>query len=174
VAGRLALMHDERSKAVLQAAAERFGWGNRVAQGRGVGVAFVESFGGRVAQIAEVSTGTDGRIKVERVVCAVDCGIAINPQIIEAQVESAIMFGLSAALYGEIKVENGAVLTSNFHNYPIIRMNQAPAIEVVIMPSTEAPTGIGEPATPPIGPAVANAYFNLTGKRVYRLPFEPA
>lgn len=174
VAGRLELMHDERSKAVLQAAAERYGWGRPVPQGRGVGVAFVESFGGRVAQIAEVSTNAEGKIKVERVVCAVDCGLAINPQIIEAQVESAIMFGLSAALYGEIKVENGAVLTTNFHNYPILRMNQAPRIEVVIMPSTEAPTGIGEPATPPIGPAVANAYFNLTGKRVYRLPFEPA
>ena len=84
------------------------------------------------------------------------------------------MFGLSAALYGEIKIENGAVQTTNFHNYPVIRMDQAPVIDVVIMPSTESPTGIGEPATPVIGPAVANAYFNLTGKRVYRLPFEPA
>ena len=174
VAGRLALMRDERSKAVLQAAADRYGWGRPAQAGRGVGVSFVESFGGRVAQIAEVSTDAAGKIKVERVVCAVDCGQPINPQIIEAQVESAIMFGLSAALYGEIKVENGAVLTTNFHNYPILRMNQAPQIEVVIMPSTEAPTGIGEPATPPIGPAVANAWFNLTGKRVYRLPFERA
>lgn len=174
VAARLALMHDERSKAVLQAAAERFGWGKAATAGRGVGVSFNESFGGRVAQIAEVSTNAEGRIKVERVVCAVDCGQPINPHIIEAQVESAIMFGLSAALYGEIKVENGTVQTTNFHNYPILRMNQAPKIEVVIMPSTEAPTGIGEPATPPIGPAVANAYFNLTGKRIYRLPFEPA
>ncbi len=174
IAGRLALMHDERSKAVLQAAAERFGWGNAASAGRGVGVSFNESFGGRVAQIAEVSTNAEGKIKVERVVCAVDCGQPINPHIIEAQVESAIMFGLSAALYGEIKVENGTVQTTSFHNYPIIRMNQAPKIEVVIMPSTESPTGIGEPATPPIGPAIANAYFNLTGKRIYRLPFEPA
>jgi isoquinoline 1-oxidoreductase beta subunit len=174
IAGRLALMHDERSKAVLQAAAERFGWGKAASAGRGVGVSFNESFGGRVAQIAEVSTNAEGKIKVERVVCAVDCGQPINPHIIEAQVESAIMFGLSAALYGEIKVENGTVQTTNFHNYPIIRMNQAPKIEVVIMPSTESPTGIGEPATPPIGPAVANAYFNLTGKRIYRLPFEAA
>lgn len=174
VAARLALMHDERSKAVLQAAADRYGWGKPATAGRGVGVAFVECFGGRVAQIAEVSVDAAGRIKVEQVVCAVDCGQPINPQIIEAQVESAIMFGLSAALYGEIKIENGAVQTTNFHNYPVIRMHQAPVIDVVIMPSTESPTGIGEPATPVIGPAVANAYFNLTGKRVYRLPFEPA
>ncbi len=174
VTARLALMHDERSKAVLQAAADRYGWGKPATTGRGVGVAFVECFGGRVAQIAEVSVDAAGRIKVEHVVCAVDCGLPINPQIIEAQVESAIMFGLSAALYGEIKIENGAVQTTNFHNYPVIRMDQAPVIDVVIMPSTESPTGIGEPATPVIGPAVANAYFNLTGKRVYRLPFEPA
>jgi isoquinoline 1-oxidoreductase beta subunit len=174
VAGRLALMHDERSKAVLQAASERYGWNGSAPAGRGVGVAFVESFGVRVAEIAEISLDNAGRIKVERVVCAVDCGQPINPQIIEAQVESAIMFGLSAALYGEIRIDKGVVQTANFDSYPVLRMSQAPAIDVVIMASTEAPSGIGEPATPPIAPAVANAYFNLTGKRVYRLPFERA
>lgn len=171
VEARLALMEDERGKAVIRAAAERYGWGKPAPEGRGVGFAYNESFGGRVAQIAEVSV-EDGRLRVNKVVCAVDCGLAINPQIIEAQVESAIMFGLSAALYGEIKLANGEVQTSNFHNYPIIRMKQAPAIEVIIMPSAESPTGIGEPATPVIGPAVANAWFRLTGERVRKLPFE--
>ena len=172
VAGRLALMQDERGMAVIRAAAERYGWGKEMPEGRGAGFAYTESFGGRVAEIAEVSVSAAGRVKVERVVCAVDCGIAINPQIIEAQVESAIMFGLSAALFGEIRMENGEVRTTNFHNYPIVRMHEAPVIDVVIMQSTESPTGIGEPATPVIGPAVANAYFKVTGKRIRRLPFE--
>ncbi|MES2627117.1 MAG: xanthine dehydrogenase family protein molybdopterin-binding subunit [Pseudomonadota bacterium] len=171
VAGRLALMKDERSMAVIRAAAERYGWGKEPAAGRGIGFAFAEAFGGRVAQIAEISLNDAGQIKVERVVCAVDCGIAINPQIIEAQVESAIMYGLSAALYGHILIEDGEVKTRNFDSYPVIRMSQAPQIDVVIIPSTESPTGIGEPATPTIAPAVANAYFQLTGKRVRRLPF---
>ncbi len=172
IEARLAMMQDERGKATIRAAAERYGWGKPAEAGKGVGFAYTESFGGRVAQIAEVSLDGNGRIKVDKVVCAVDCGLAINPHIIEAQVESAIMFGLSAALYGGIKMTNGEVQTSNFHNYPIIRMFQAPAIDVVIMPSTESPTGIGEPATPVIGPAVANAWFRLTGERVRNLPFE--
>jgi isoquinoline 1-oxidoreductase beta subunit len=172
IEARLAMMQDERGKATIRAAAERYGWGKAAEAGKGVGFAYTESFGGRVAQIAEVSLDSNGRIKVDKVVCAVDCGLAINPHIIEAQVESAIMFGLSAALYGGIKMTNGEVQTSNFHNYPIIRMFQAPAIDVVIMPSTESPTGIGEPATPVIGPAVANAWFRLTGERVRNLPFE--
>jgi isoquinoline 1-oxidoreductase subunit beta len=174
IEARLAMMKDARGIAVIKAAAERYGWDkNKVAEaGKGVGFAYNESFGGRVAQIAEVSVDAAGRTKVDKVVCAVDCGLALNPQIIEAQVESAIMFGLSAAMFGEIKIEQGEVRTSNFHNYPIIRMNQAPQIDVIIMPSTESPTGIGEPATPVIGPAVANAYFKATGKRIRRLPFE--
>jgi isoquinoline 1-oxidoreductase beta subunit len=172
VEGRLQLMQDERGKAVIRAVAERAGWGTAMPAGKAAGFAYNESFGGRVAQVAEVSIDTGGRIKVEKVVCAVDCGLAINPHIIEAQVESAIMYGLSAALYGEIRMTNGEVQTTNFHNYPIIRMYQAPQIEVIIMPSTESPTGIGEPATPVIGPAVANAVFKLTGKRARRLPME--
>jgi isoquinoline 1-oxidoreductase beta subunit len=174
VEGRLALMQDERAKAVIRAAAEKYGWGKQLPAGRAAGFAYTESFGGRVAQIAEISLDSNGRIKVEQVTCAVDCGLAINPHIIEAQVESAIMFGMSAALYGEIRMEQGKVVTSNFHNYPVVRMHQAPQIDVVIMPSTEDPTGIGEPATPVIGPAIANAYARLTGTRLRKLPFEAA
>lgn len=174
VEGRLALMSDERGKAVIRAAAEKYGWGKQLPPGRAAGFAYTESFGGRVAQIAEVSLDANGRIKVEHVTCAVDCGMAINPHIIEAQAESAIMFGMSAALYGDIRMENGKVVTTNFHNYPVVRMHQAPQIDVVIMPSTIDPTGIGEPATPVIGPAIANAYAKLTGKRLRRLPFEQA
>jgi isoquinoline 1-oxidoreductase beta subunit len=172
VEGRLQMMQDERGKATIRAVAERYQWGRQLPAGRGAGFAYNESFGGRVAQIAEISVEQSGRIKVEKVVCAVDCGLAINPQIIEAQVESAIMFGMSAALFGEIRIDNGEVQTSNFHNYPIVRMHQKPEIEVIIMPSAESPTGIGEPATPPIGPAIANAYFKVSGKRVRKLPFE--
>lgn len=172
VEGRLQMMEDERGKATIRAVAERYQWGKQLPAGKGAGFAYNESFGGRVAQIAEVSLDAGGRVKVDKVVCAVDCGLAINPQIIEAQVESAIMFGMSAALFGEIRIQNGEVQTSNFHNYPIVRMHQKPEIEVIIMPSAESPTGIGEPATPPIGPAIANAYFKLSGKRVRKLPFE--
>ncbi len=172
VEGRLAAMKDARGKAVIKAVVEHYGWGKTLASGKAAGFAYNESFGGRVAQIAEVSMDAGGRLKVDKVVCAVDCGLAVNPHIIEAQVESAIMFGLSAALYGEINIIKGEVQTSNFHNYPIIRMYQKPEIEVVIIQSAESPTGIGEPATPVIGPAVANAYFKLSGKRIRKLPFE--
>ncbi len=172
IAGRLELIKDERGKAVIKAVSERYGWGKSPAPGKAAGFAYNESFGGRVAQIAEVSLDANGRLKVDKVVCAVDCGLAINPDIIEAQVESAIMFGLSAILYGEVRIDKGEVQTSNFHNYPVIRMFQKPEIEVVIVASSESPTGIGEPATPVIGPAVANAYFRLTGKRVRKLPME--
>lgn len=172
VQGRLELMDDERSEAVIRLAAERANWGATVPAGTGRGFAFTEAFGGRVAQIVDVSRDRSGRIQVDKVFCVVDCGMPINPQIIEAQVESAIMYGLSAALYDEIDMENGLVQTSNFHNYPVIRMHQAPVFDVHIMPSEVDPSGIGEPATPGIAPAVANAWFQLTGERVRRLPFE--
>jgi len=173
VEGRLELMEDERSKAVIRQVAERSNWGKPVPAGVGRGFAFTEAFGGRVAQVVDVSRDRAGRIQVDKVYCAVDCGLPINPHIIEAQVESAIMYGLSAALYDEIHMENGVVETSNFHNYPVIRMNQAPEFDVHIMDSDVIPpSGIGEPATPGIAPAVANAWFQLTGVRVRRLPFE--
>ena len=172
VQGRLDLMDDERSKAVIRLAAERANWGAAMPAGTGRGFAFTEAFGGRVAQVVDVSRDRAGRIKVDKVFCVVDCGMPINPHIIEAQVESAIMYGLSAALYDEIQMENGVVQTANFHNYPVIRMHQAPAFDVHIVPSDLEPSGIGEPATPGIAPAVANAWFQLTGVRVRRLPFE--
>jgi isoquinoline 1-oxidoreductase beta subunit len=172
VQGRLDLMQDERSKNVIRLVAERANWGATVPAGKGRGFSFTEAFGGRVAQVVEVSRDRAGRIQVEKVYCVVDCGMPINPHIIEAQVESAIMYGLSAALYDEIHMENGVVQTSNFHNYPVIRMHQAPEFDIHIIESEVEPSGIGEPATPGIAPAVANAWFQLTGVRVRRLPFE--
>ena len=172
VQGRLDLMQDERSKAVIRHVAERAGWGGNVPAGTGRGFSFTEAFGGRVAQVVDISRDNRGRIRVNKVYCAVDCGLAINPHIIEAQVESAVLFGLSAAMYGEIRIVEGRVETSNFHDYPVIRMSQSPEFDVFIVPSSEDPTGIGEPATPGIAPAVANAWFQLTGERLHKLPFE--
>jgi isoquinoline 1-oxidoreductase beta subunit len=172
VQGRLELMEDERSKNVIQLVAERANWGAAVPAGTGRGFAFTEAFGGRVAQIVDVSRDRAGRIQVDKVFCVVDCGMPINPHIIEAQVESAIMYGLSAALYDEIQMQDGVVQTANFHNYPVIRMHQAPEFDVHIVDSDVDPSGIGEPATPGIAPAVANAWFQLTGVRVRSLPFE--
>jgi isoquinoline 1-oxidoreductase beta subunit len=130
-----------------------------------------KSFESFVAQVAEVSVGKDGLPKVERVVCAVDCGIAINPDIIRAQMEGGIGYGLSAALYGAIELDQGRVVQSNFNDYRVLRIDEMPAVEVHILPSTESPTGVGEPGVPPIAPAVGNAWAKLTGKRVRRLPF---
>jgi isoquinoline 1-oxidoreductase beta subunit len=131
------------------------------------------SFGSYVAQVAEVSV-ENGRVRVHRVVCAVDCGMVVNPDIVAAQMESAIVFGLTAALHGRITLENGAVVQGNFDTYPVLRINEMPVVEVHIVPSTEAPGGVGEPGTPPIAPAVANAVFALTGQRIRSLPIELA
>jgi len=129
-----------------------------------------ESFNSYVAEVAEVSLNEDGSFNVERVTCAVDCGIAVNPDVIKAQMEGGIGFGLSPALMSEITLDKGRVVQSNFHDYEVLRINQMPEIDVHIVPSAEAPTGVGEPGTPPIAPAVANALFALTGKPVSRLP----
>lgn len=172
IQGRLELMSDERSMAVIRQVAEISNWNATAPEGIGRGFAFTEAFGGRVAQVAEVTRDSNGRIRVNKVYCVVDCGMPINPHIIEAQVESAVMYGLSAALYDEIRMENGIVETSNFHNYPVIRMDQAPEFDIHIVQSDIDPTGIGEPATPGIAPAVANAWYQLTGVRMRRLPFE--
>jgi isoquinoline 1-oxidoreductase beta subunit len=131
----------------------------------------VEAFKTYVAQVAEVSVDDTGHIKVDRVVCAVDCGTAINPDVITAQMEGGIGFGLGAALYGAITLKDGRVEQDNFNNYRVLRMNEMPKVEVHIMPSTVAPTGVGEPGVAPIGPAVANAIFAATGKRIQVLPF---
>jgi len=158
-----------RHLAVLNLAAEKAGWGTPLPAGRARGVAVHESFNSVVAEVAEVSL-ENGKPKVHRVVCAVDCGVAINPDVIRMQMESGIAFGLSAALYGAITLKDGQVEQGNFDTYRVLRMPEMPAIEVHIAPSTNNPTGVGEPGVPPSGPAVANALFQLTGKRVRKLP----
>ncbi len=160
-----------RLRAVLDLAAEKAGWGTPLPPGRARGVAAVESFSSYVAEVAEVSLLADGTPKVERVVAAVDCGIAINPDNIRAQIESGIGYGLAAALHNEIVLDEGRVRQSNFHDYRPLRIHEMPAVEVHIIPSSEPPTGVGEPGVPPIAPAVANAVYALTGKPVHRLPF---
>ena len=129
-----------------------------------------ESFGSFVAQVAEVSVSEEGKVKVHRVVCAIDCGPVVNPETIRAQMEGGIVFGLTAALYGEITFEKGRVKQGNFDDYPMLRMNEMPVVEAYIAPSTEKMGGVGEPGVPPIAPAVANAIFAATGKRIRRLP----
>ncbi len=143
---------------------------NRV--GRGVSLQFV--FATYMAQIAEVEVAKDGAVRVRRVVCAVDCGTVINPDTVRAQIQSAIIFGVTAALYGEITVKDGRVEQTNFDTYQILRMNEAPAIEVHIVQSLEPPGGMGETGTSAIVPAVANAIFAATGKRLRKLPIDTA
>lgn len=170
LAFRLRHMPDNpRLKRVLEAAAEKAGWGKTQAPGRFLGLAAVSSFESFVAQVAEISID-NGAIKVHKVTCAVDCGRVINPDIVRTQMEGGIIFGLTAALLGDITVSDGAVQQSNFHDYPLLRMNESPLIDVVLINSDEPPTGVGEPGLPPIAPAVANAIFAATGKRLRRLP----
>ena len=158
-----------RHRGVLELAATRAGWGTPLPEGRARGIAVVESFGSYVAEVAEVSI-ENGKVRVHRVVCAVDCGVVVNPDIVAAQMESAVVYGLTAALYGKITLENGAVVQGNFDSYPVLRINEMPVVEVHIVPSTEGPGGVGEPGTPPIAPAVVNAIFALTGQRIRSLP----
>ncbi|MCB1036151.1 MAG: xanthine dehydrogenase family protein molybdopterin-binding subunit, partial [Acidobacteria bacterium] len=168
------LAEHPRHRAVLDLAAEKAGWGKPLAEGRARGIAVHESFSSFVAQVAEISLDGKGFPKVEKVVCAVDCGIALNPDVVTAQMEGGIGYGLNAALFGEVEVIEGRVKPSNFHDYRPLRIHEMPAVEVHIVPSTENPTGVGEPGVPPIGPAVANAYLALTGKAIHRLPFSRA
>ena len=158
-----------RPRGVLDLAAAKSGWGTPLPAGRARGVAVHESFGSFVAQVAEVSVEA-GRIRVHRVVCAVDCGIAVNPTTIEAQMESGIAFGLSAALSGAITLKDGRVQQSNFDDYRVLRLPDMPKVEVHIVASRERPGGVGEPGTPPIAPAVANAVAALTGQRLREMP----
>ncbi len=162
-----------RYKGALELAAEKAGWGKPLPAGRGRGIAVGQSFGSFVAEVAEVSVGSDGQVKLHRIVCAVDCGRTVNPDIVKRQMESAIVFGLTAALYGKITFKNGQVEQSNFHDYPMLRMNEMPNVEVHIVPSTEQPGGVGEPGLPPAAPAVVNAIFAATGKRIRKLPIDP-
>ncbi|WP_298111922.1 xanthine dehydrogenase family protein molybdopterin-binding subunit [Bradyrhizobium sp.] len=168
---RALLASAPRARAVLDTAARASGWGTPVPRGRGRGVALLRGFGGtHIAQVAEVEVGTDGAVRVQRVVCAVDCGLVINPDLVKAQMEGGIVFGISAVLYGEITLKNGRVEQGNFSDYPILRIDQSPRIEVHLVPSTAPPGGVGEPGTSVIMPAVTNAIFAATGKRIRRLP----
>lgn len=173
--GRLAMMGDRhpRAAAVLKAAGEMAGWkGSAPVDGRARGVAVVESFNSFVAQIAEVSIGPEGEPKVHKVWCAVDCGVAVNPDVIRAQMEGGIGFGLGHALYGQITLDGGRPVQTNFHEYRSLRINEMPEVEVRIIASTEKPTGVGEPGVPPIGPAVANALAALGHGRPRQLPMQ--
>ncbi len=174
LAFRLALVGDNlRHKGVLDLVAQKAGWNTPLPAGRARGIAVAEAFGSFVAQVAEISRGADGRIKIDRIVCAVDCGIAINPDVIRAQMEGGIGYGLSAILKGAITLKDGLVEQGNFDSYDVLRMDEMPKIEVHIVASTAPPTGVGEPGVPSAGPAVANAVFALTGKPVTRLPMLP-
>lgn len=169
---RALLQAHPRHLGVLELAAEKAGWGKALAPGRGRGVAVHESFNSYVAQVAEVTVRADNSFSVDRVVIAVDCGIAVNPDVVRAQMEGGMGFGLAPALVSEITLEEGYVLQSNFHDYQVLRIDQMPQVEVYIVPSAEPPTGVGEPATPVIAPAVANALSAVTGQHFDRLPLK--
>jgi isoquinoline 1-oxidoreductase beta subunit len=176
---RALLAKEPRHLGVLDLAAAKSGWSKPLPAGksgekRGRGIAVHKSFDTYVAQVAEVTVKKDGAFSVDRVVCAVDCGIAVNPDVIRAQMEGGIGFGLAAALHSAITLKDGVVEQSNFHDYPPLRINEMPRVEVYIVPSTEKPTGVGEPGTPVIAPAVANALAAATGKRLRSLPFRLA
>jgi len=168
---RRALLGDKpRHRRTLELAAEKAGWGSPLPAGQGRGIALAEWAPTTCAQVAEVSVAPDGTVRVHRVVCAVDCGPVVNPDTIEAQLQGGIVYGLTAALYGEITIERGRVKQGNFDDYPLLRLPEMPVVEVYIVPSSDAQGGIGEPAVGPIAPAVCNAIFAATGKRVRRLP----
>ena len=167
---RALLANAPRHRGVLELAATRAGWGTSLPSGRGRGIAVHKSFESFAAQVAEVSVSPAGEVRVHRVVCAIDCGMHVNPSTIEAQMQGGIVYGLTAALRGAITIEGGRVVQSNFHDYQMLRLAEMPVVEVYIVPSTDEPGGVGEPGTPPIAPAVCNAIFAATGKRIRRLP----
>jgi len=171
---RLALLAGSpRAKAVLRLAAEKAGWGRPLPKGRGRGVATQFVFGTYLAEVAEVEVSKDGEVRVQRVVCAVDCGLVVNPDTVQAQVQSAVVFGISAALFGKITLKDGRVEQTNFDTYRALRMSETPPIEMHIVRNTEAPGGMGEPGTSAIVPAVMNAIFAATGRRLRKLPADP-
>lgn len=169
---RRLLSGNPRLLKTLELAAEKSGWAAALPAGSGRGVALMEDFGSFAAMVAEVSVADDGRLTVKRIVCAVDCGQVINPDTVDAQIQSGIVYGLSAALYGRITVENGAVVEGNFDDAPVLRMHEMPRIDVHIVPSAEPPGGIGEVGTPGVGPALLNAIFVATGTRLRSLPVD--
>lgn len=167
---RMSMLPEGRHKRVLELAATKAGWGKPLIEGHFRGIAQQESFNSFVAQVAEVSVADDGTVRVHKIVCAIDCGPTVNPDTIEAQMQSCIAYGLTAAFKGEITFDRGRVVQRNFHDYQILRMNEMPQVEVHIVQSTDAMGGVGEPGTPPVAPAVCNAIFAATGKRIRRLP----
>jgi isoquinoline 1-oxidoreductase subunit beta len=174
VAYRRALLDKApRAKAVLELAAEKAGWGRPLPERVGRGVSVQHAFATYLAQVAEVEVSRDGAVRVRRVVCAVDCGTVVNPDTVRAQIQSAVIFGITAALYGQITLKNGRVEQTNFDTYQMLRMNEAPAIEVYIVQNSEPPGGMGEAGTSAIVPAVTNAIFAATGKRLRKLPIDP-
>ena len=174
VAYRIALLEkNPRAKAVLQLAAEKAGWGRPMPAGQGRGVSLQFAFGSYMAQVAEVEVAQDGSVAVKRVVCAVDAGVIVNPDTVQAQIQSAVIFGISGALYGQATLKNGRIEQSNFHDVRVLRINEAPLIESHIVRSAEAPGGMGEAGTSALAPAVTNAIYAATGKRVRKLPVDP-
>jgi isoquinoline 1-oxidoreductase beta subunit len=167
---RVLLSGSPRANAVLNLAAEKGGWGKALPTGSGRGVCVQQAFGSYMSQVAEVAVSKDGELRVQRVVCAVDCGMVVNPDTVKAQIEGGIIFGISAALFGEITIKNGRVEQTNFGDYRALRINEAPVIEVYLVQSAEAPGGIGEPGTAAVAPAITNALFAATGKRIRKLP----
>jgi isoquinoline 1-oxidoreductase beta subunit len=170
---RVLLGKSPRHRAVLELAAQKANWGAPLPPGRARGIAVAFSYGSYAAHVAEVSVATDGKPRVHRIVGAIDCGIAVNPDQVRAQMEGGAVYALTATLYGEITIDRGRVKQSNFHDYPLLKMSESPAIEAYILDSGEAPGGLGEPGVPTVAPAVCNAIFALTGKRVRRLPIRP-
>ncbi|HXL34303.1 MAG TPA: xanthine dehydrogenase family protein molybdopterin-binding subunit [Gemmatimonadales bacterium] len=169
---RALLDRSPRARAVLELAAERAGWGRPLpaGSGGGRGIALLHAFGSYIAQVADVVVSTQGDVRVRRVVCAVDCGTVVNPDTVKAQMESGIVFGITAALWGEITIKHGRVEQHNFHDYRMLRMSETPTIEVHLVKSPEAPGGVGEPGTSTVMPAVTNAIFAATGRRIRKLP----
>jgi isoquinoline 1-oxidoreductase beta subunit len=163
-----------RHKAVLELAASKAGWGSALPAGVGRGIAVAFSYGSYAAHVAEVSVAPDGGVRVRRIVCAIDCGFPVNLDQIRAQMEGGAVYALTAALYGKITLDHGRVQQSNFHDYPMLRIAEMPKVETHIIDSGEAPGGLGEPGVPPVAPAVTNAIFALTGKRIRTLPIEQA
>jgi isoquinoline 1-oxidoreductase beta subunit len=171
---RALLAKAPRARAVLELAAKEAGWGAKLPPGRGRGIALM--YGGAwdtyVAQVAEVAVSPAGEVRVQRIVCAVDCGTVVNPDTVKAQIEGGVIFGIGGALYGEVTLKNGRVEQSNFHDVRVLRMNETPAIEVHLVRSSEPPGGIGEPGTAVTAPALVNAVFAATGKRIRKLPLK--
>lgn len=166
------LDNSPRHKEVLRLAAEKAGWGKSLPKGQGMGLALHESFGSWSAQVAKVTVSKNHEISVDKIIASVDCGTVINPDGVKAQMEGSIVYGLTSTLKGEITIEKGAVAQSNFHEFELLQIHEMPKVEIHIIPSLEPPGGAGEPGLPPVAPAVANAIFNATGKRIRKLPIK--